>query len=157
MGVSRARDDRFREQEITGNARRPKVSVSRRRNTSFRKAIITSWQIFTQLGAEAARTLAKAWQILARPLFLTFDLPARRRREAPGGARRRQEAPGGARTRQEAPGGARKRQEAPGGTRRRQEAPGGDVENEKIRVYPDAGVRFARPRSARRRCRKQKV
>ena len=25
-----------------------------------------------------------------------------------------------------------------------QEAPGGDVENEKFRVYPDAGGRFAR-------------
>ena len=35
VGVSRARDERFREQEITGNARRPKVSVSRRRNTFF--------------------------------------------------------------------------------------------------------------------------
>ena len=35
VGVSRARDECFREQEIIGNARRRKVSVSRRRNTFF--------------------------------------------------------------------------------------------------------------------------
>ena len=60
VGVSRARDDRFREQEIIGNARRRKVSVSRRRNTLFQEAIITSLENFTQLGAETAKTLAKA-------------------------------------------------------------------------------------------------